>query len=173
MSIVKVDLQLTPEEQEELSIQWHVSNILYFEKKQEAIKQFKEFGFDLEKREITVPASYPNMIGVVLSALRYKSECDLAVVSIAAPINLRRYINIIVGRTTNEYDYYYRLFWCAIFNPTYLTTSELRLVPIRGTPGDDLEELRKGFSELKSAIPNMQTKSEIYIRAREMVRSNG
>ena len=174
--LVKVDLQLTPEEQEELSIQWHVSDILYFEKKQEALKVCKEAGLDLEKKEITIRAGYANMVEdctrVILSALRYKSESDLAVVSIAAPNNLRRYTGAIIGRTRFEYYYYLENFRVALYNckRTYFDMkNESRIV--RDTQ-IDLEKLNKGFEGLVSEIPRVQTNSEIYIRAREMVRSN-
>lgn len=183
--LINFELQLTYEEQEELKIQWDISDILYFEKKQEAINLCKEFGLDLEKGEINfskairltdstkpVPEMMDNCTRIILSALRYKLESDLAVTSVVAPDNLRRYTEKIEGRLNREYMnllYDLRVPFNVFFTSLHPDWDGLLVAESTEL---NLKAFKQEFKRLLLKIPEIQPNSVVYIRVQEMIRSS-
>lgn len=207
--LVNFELQLTSEEQEELKIRWDISDILYLEKKQEAIELYKEIGLDLEKGDIIFPKAsslskqeaFPEMMDnctkLILSALKYKLELDLAVASIATDGNSQRHAKIIKGRLKSEYinflgDLEASLivlitdFPDLIGHMTEITAEHILrfavcnaakrnagYVAIRATKLILDLGVGKEFEKLLSEIPEIQLSSDVYSRVQKMIESNG
>jgi hypothetical protein len=176
-------LYLTSEEKQALKIRWHVSDILYFEGKRKAIEECRKRGLDLERHRLDFSHNrmFPDIISecteIFINLLKSKIEADLAVVSIAAPRAVVKYLGQVSERTLSEYldllDEFrkpireFKAFLMGIEKPESLWSSAEDF-EVTGVTEKTLEPFRNDFEELRKKISTLRPSPEVYSRVREL-----
>lgn len=155
---------LSTSEEEWRVVPWHISDMVYGEKKAEAFKQCQTAGLDLKKSEIsrlqagTRSELVCRVVDVIIDLLEYKVECDLAVVILRAAATRDRYLNGIVSRNDSELGSLIDALRQALYGlgpqpPTMNYEFEVE---------SELKPLLTRFNKLLASISNMQPRPAIY-----------
>jgi hypothetical protein len=99
---------LSISEEEWRVVPWHISDLIYGEKRAEAFERCRTLGLDLEKPEISFlragsRTELADWGDVIVDLIQCRLECDLAVVMLRAAAKRARYLNVIVGRVNSEF----------------------------------------------------------------------
>lgn len=102
---------LTNQEIQALNIPWHISDILYFEKKKETVEECKRLGLDLENLRVDFfpdgdEAAVRKWTEMICKTLYSKLESDLAVIYSSSPKSVEKCTNTILERLWHEYIYF-------------------------------------------------------------------
>ena len=146
-------------------ISWHVADILYGAEKAKALTNCKKLGLDVEKKEAVPGDRYPDWknkwTAVLFDLLKYRAECDLAVVLLTAPQKRKKYLNAVDNRLDTEYS-------SLLFN---VRETLQRLIAdfsdcaersMEIDVEDDLKPLKTSYAELRSNLLYMQPRPALF-----------
>jgi hypothetical protein len=160
--------------EEAQAISWHVADVLYSAEKSKALAKCQSLGFDLKKRDAkqlsgNEPQWESEWIAILLELLRYKAECDLAVVLLKSPQKKVKYLNAIDNRLDSEcanlisdaretlQHFFARLQSDSEGLPKYISVEYL------------LDPLRADYAELRSDLGDMEPRPTIYEAASKLL----
>jgi hypothetical protein len=164
--------ELTREEFDEIS--WHVAEILYESEKSKALAKCRELGLDLNTKETSFRGrKYPDWkqewTGVLLDMLKYKAECDCAVVLHKAPKKRSKYLNAIDRKLDTEYAYVISDVREALQRLFAEFQTDSSRPPNNIDVESELELLKKGYADLRSSVVRIQPRPSLFEDVNKML----